>query len=229
MKIDLAQYMKDRYLELSKTSADPGPVVTIARETGCPGKKVAQKLTEALNQRIKQAGKREEWKWVGKEIFVEAAKELELDPEQVENVFKQKRNIIDQILSAQAHKFYKNDRTVLKTMGDVIRSMANDGNVIILGRGGVAITRDIAKSVHIFLEAPLEWRSLIISQKEDWTVEEAKKYAIETDKERNSYRDFYHGKNTDYTWYDARFNCMTLKVDEIVEEILKLMEIKKII
>jgi cytidylate kinase len=229
MRIDLAQYMKDRYQELNKTSPDPGPLVTIARESGCPGKKVAQSLTNALNQRLSQAGKKESWKWVGKEIFVEAAKELELEPEQVENVFKQKRNIFDQILSAQTRKFYKNDRIVLKTMGEVIRSMANDGHVIILGRGGVALTRDIAKSVHIFLEAPLDWRAAIISQKEDWTIEEAKKYAVEIDKERNTYRDFYHGNNTDYTWYDARFNCMTFTVEEVVEEIVKLMEIKKLI
>jgi cytidylate kinase len=227
MKIDLAQYLKDRYLEHSKPSSDPGPVVTLARESGCPGKKVAHLLTNKLNQRFQN--KKDEWKWVGKEIFVEAARELELDPEQVENVFKHKRNIIDQILSAQANKFYKNDRTVLKTMSDVIRSMANDGKVIILGRGGVAITRDMPKSVHIYLEAPLQWRALVISEREHWTLEEAKKYAIETDKERATYRDFYHGKNTDYTWYDARFNCMTLSIEEIVEEIIKLMEIKKLI
>jgi cytidylate kinase len=229
MRIDLLQYLKDRYLERNLESKDPGPVITIARETGCPGKKVAQRLNDILNQKLKTE-KKIEWKWVGKEIFIEAAKELDLEPEAVEQVFKQtNRNIIDQILSAQASKFYKNDKSIRKTIGETIRSMANDGNVIILGRGGVALTRDIKKSFHIYLEAPLEWRASVLSEKEKCTLEEAKKMALITDKRRIEYREYYQGKGTDYTWFDVRFNCMTLSVEEIAESIVTLMEIRKFI
>jgi cytidylate kinase len=229
MKIDLASYLRERYLERDVTSLDPGPVVTIAREAGCPGKKVVQLLNEKLNARFKSEGKKEIWKWVGKEVFAEAAKELDLEPEMIEDVFKHKRNFVDQFLSSQSNRFYKNDRIVRKTIGQVIRSMANDGHVIVLGRGGVAITHDIAKSLHIYLEAPLEWRVSIISEKEGYTVDEARKYAVEIDKQREQYREYYQGKGNDYTWYDVRFNCMTLTVEEIVSDIIKLLELKGII
>jgi cytidylate kinase len=229
MKIDLAAYMKQRFEERNTESKSPGPVVTIAREAGCPGKKIAQLLTEGLNDRLRIAGEPEKWKWIGKEIFIEAAKELDLEPAIIEDVFKHKRNIVDQIISAQASKFYKNDRVVRKTIGEVIRSIANDGHSIVLGRGGVVIAHDIPKSLHVYLEAPLEWRSSIISEKENYTLEEARKYAIETDRQRAQYRDYYHGKHTDYTWYDVKFNCMTLSVTEIVEDIIKLMELKNLI
>ena len=228
MTIDLVQYLKDRYAERNLGSSDPGPVITISRESGCPARKVAQLLSEVLNQRSQKL-KKKDWKWVGKEVFDEAAKELGLELGEVEKVFKEKRNIVDQILSAQSQRFYKNDKRVRKTIGQVIRSMANDGNVIILGRGGVAITRDIPRSLHIFLEAPLEWRASILSEKQNCTLKEAIKIAKETDKRRALYREYYEGKNTDYTWFDAKFNCMTLKVEEIVDAIVKLMEIKKII
>jgi cytidylate kinase len=226
MNIDLVQYMKSRYLEKNSPSHDPGPVVTIAREMGCPGKKVAQLLTEYLNQK---SGKKDDWKWIGKEIFDEAAKELELPVTHVKNVFKTDRGIIDQIVSAQTQKFYKNDLKVRKTIGQVIRAMANDGHVIILGRGGVALTRDISHSLHIFLEAPLQWRVSLISEKQGYNPDEAKKYVQLMDKRRAKYREYYQGKNTDYTWYDIKFNCMTLSAEEIVEAIIKVMEIRKLI
>jgi cytidylate kinase len=228
MKIDLVHYLKDRYQERNDSSSDPGPVITIARQTGCPGKKIAQQLTEILNQRS-QKDQKKMWKWVGKEIFDEAAKELELQPYEVQKVFKEKRNIVDEILSSQSQKFYKSDRTVRKTIRQVIRSMANDGNVIIVGRGGVAITRDIPRSLHIFLEAPLAWRAAIISEKQCCTQAEALKYVKEIDKRRSQYREYYEGKNTDYTWFDMHFNCMTLNADEIVNAIVRMMEIRKLI
>lgn len=227
MKIDLVQYLTDRYHERHVSNSDPGPVITIARQTGCPGKKVAQQLTDILNQRFQKNYK--PWKWVGKEIFDEAAKELELPSDEVQKVFKEKRSIVDEILSSQSQKFYKNDRTVRKTIGQVIRSMANDGNVIIVGRGGVALTRDMQRSLHIYLEAPLQWRAAVISEKQCCTQAEALKYVKEIDKRREQYREYYEGKNTDYTWFDLHFNCMTIKVEEIVETIVKMMEIRKLI
>lgn len=228
MSIDLVSYLKERHQEIDLKSTDPGPVITIAREMGCPGKRVAKLLTEVLNSRIKQCEKKHEWKWVGKEIFDETAKELGVETNQIKQVFEEKRNVLDEILSAQTSKYYKSDKKILNSTGKVIRSMANHGNVIVLGRGGIAFTRDIPKSLHIFLEGPLEWRASLISEKCNLKLAEAKKYAIEIDKKREQYREFFKGKNTDYTWFDVRFNCMTFKVEEIVDAIVKMMEVRKI-
>jgi len=227
MKIDLVQYLKNHYQEQNTPNPDPGPIVTIARQTGCPGKKIAQQLSDALNSRSKKDTKKI-WKWVGKEIFDEAAKELQLEPEEVQKVFKEKRSIIDEIISSQSQKFYKNDRRVRKTIGKIIRSMANEGHIIILGRGGIALTRDITKSLHIYLEAPVEWRAALISEKQCCSQIEALKYIREIDKRRAQYREYYEGTNTDYTKFDLHFNCMTLKTEEIVEVIVKMMELRKL-
>lgn len=229
MSIDLVSYLKDRYKEINLPSSDPGPVITIARETGCPGKTLSRCLTEALNKRCQDANKPTTWKWVGKEIFAEAAKELSLEPNEIKQVFEEKRSVFDEILSAQSRKFYQSDKKIRNTTGKIIRSMANDGNIIVLGRAGIVFTRDIAKSLHIFMEAPLEWRAARMSERHNLTPEDARKLAIEIDKRREQYREYFKGKNTDYTWFDVRFNCMTLKVEEMVDIILKMAEIKKII
>lgn len=229
MKIDLNQYLKERYHEKGIRSSDPGPVITIARETGCPGKNVSRKLTDMLNQRLLALGKKEQWKWVGKEVFVEAAKELGLDPVDVQAIFEENRNVIDEILSSQSQKYYKNDRRVINTIGEVVRSMANDGHVIILGRGGTPLSRDIKRSLHIYLEAPLEWRVSVSFTKHGCTMEEARRYVNETDKRRAKFREHFEGKGNDYTWVDVKFNCMTLSIDEIASSIFNIMEIRNLI
>lgn len=229
MSINLISYLKDRYQEIDLKTADPGPIITIAREMGCPGKCVAKLLTQRLNERKAFSVKKHEWKWVGKEIFAEAAQELNLEPQLIKQVFEEKRGILDEILSSQSYKYYKSDHKILNTTGKIIRSMANHGNVVVVGRGGIAFTRDMVKSLHVFLEAPLEWRASLISEKYKLTVPEAKKYANEIDRKREKYREFFKGKNNDYTWFDLRINCMTSKPEEIVETIIKLAEVRGVI
>lgn len=229
MSINLISYLKDRYGEIDLRAGDPGPIITIAREMGCPGKCVARLLTQAMNERKAFSSKKHEWKWVGKEIFAEAAQELNLEPQIVKQVFEEKRGIFDEILSAQSYKYYKSDNKILNTTGKIIRSMANHGNVVVVGRGGIAFTRDIPKSLHVYLEAPLEWRTARISEKYNLTLPEAKKFAQEIDTRREKYREFFKGKNTDYTWFDIRINCMTSRPEEIVDVIIKMAETRKII
>lgn len=229
MSINLISYLKDRYQEIDLKTTDSGPIITIAREMGCPGKCVARLLSQALNERKAFKIKKHEWTWVGKEIFAEAAHELNLEPQIIKQVFEEKRGILDEILSSQSYKYYKSDNKILNTTGKIIRSMANHGNVVVVGRGGIAFTRDIQKSLHIFLEAPIEWRVARISEKYSLSLPEAKKYAIEIDKRREQYRDFFKGKGTDYTWFDLRFNCMTSKPEEIVDVIIKMAEVRNII
>ena len=140
-----------------------------------------------------------------------------------------KKTFFDDILSSQSSKYYKSDRKIRKTIAGVIRNIASEGNVIIIGRGGVAITREIERSLHIMLEAPLEWRAIRIAQKYCMTEKAAAKYSLEIDKKRKEFRDYFHGKETDYTRFDVIYNCMTLSIDNIAESIISLMQERKFI
>lgn len=229
-KVDLVQYLIERHKELHKPCHEPGPVVTISREMGCAGTLVAQKLVEELNKRFTFKDD-ELWKWVGKEEIQEAsAHALNLPPEEINYVLEaKKKTMMADILQSFSSKYYKSDRAIRKMVKDVIRSIAVKGRVVILGRGGVAITRDIPKSLHINLEAPLEWRTLRISEKMDIDLKAAEEYVLAIDKQRADFRDYFGGVNTDYTRFDISFNSMTLSVDEIVDIIIRTMEIRKFI
>jgi cytidylate kinase len=231
MKIDLLKYMADRYLEDSASIEKAGPVITISRLSGCPAKTVAKLLSEELTCKSIALGRKErEWRYITKEVMYESARELEVAPKQIKYVFDyEQKGVIDNILAAHSNKYYKSDKKIRNTVAHVIRNIACEGNVVIVGRGGVAITRDMPRSLHINLEAPLEWRVLRNAERENISPAEAEKLTLDVDKKRKQFRDYFEGKDTDYTWFDLTFNCMTMKVEEIVKIILKAVEIRKLI
>ncbi|MEZ5069382.1 MAG: cytidylate kinase-like family protein [Bacteroidales bacterium] len=136
---------------------------------------------------------------------------------------------MEDLLLAQSRDYYKSDQKIRTTIAKVIRRFANEGNAIIVGRGGVAITRDIPKSLHIFLEAPLEWRAMRVAEKHDYSLEQARTYAQNIDKKRTVFRDYFQGKGNDYTRFDMKLNCMTLEMNEMIDIILGALKTRQMI
>ncbi len=230
MKIDLSKYLEDWYKEDPAKNIFPGPVITISRELGCPAKLLACQLAERLNKVKSKKAKDQPWRWISKEILDESAKHLNVDCDQIEHVFDYKnRGVLEDILFAQSKDFYKSDLKIRTTIAKVIRNFANQGNAIIVGRGGVAITRDIPLSLHIMLEAPLEWRAVRTATKREITIDKARTYAQSIDKKRMQFRDYYQGKGNDYTRFDLKINCMTFSLEEIVEVIIGAVESRNMI
>ena len=230
MKVDLSKYKKEWYKENPSRDIYPGPVITISRELGCPAKTIASQLSEELNKINSKKAKDHPWRWISKEILSESAKELEVDSDQIEHVFLYKdRNALEDLLFTQAKGYYQSDIKIRTTIAKIIREFASIGNAIIVGRGGVAITRDIPKSLHIMLEAPLEWRAVRAASKYEMTLEQARSYAVSIDKKRKNFRDYYQGKGNDYTRFDIKFNCMTLEIDVIVKIIIESLKTRKLI
>jgi cytidylate kinase len=130
---------------------------------------------------------------------------------------------------AQSKDYYKSDLKIRTTIAKVIRKFANEGNAIIVGRGGVAITRDIPKSLHLYLEAPMEWRALRVAEKHNYTIEQARSYAHNIDKKRTQFRDYFQGKGNDYTRFDLKLNCMTLEIDEMLDIIIGALKTRSMI
>ena len=208
MNINLVKYLSDRVVEDVARKSEPGPVITFSRQYGCPSKLVAARLVDELVRKALSKGKDTRWKYVTKEIMAESARALEVDPEKIKHVFAyEQKGILDNVITAQFNKYYKSDKKIMNTIAKVIRNMASEGNVIIVGRGGVAITRDIPNSLHIMLEAPLEWRAARISENYHVSIHEAKKSAIDIDIKRKQFREYFKGKDTDYTWFDMTLNC----------------------
>ena len=227
-KIDLVKYARDclQKREQNKTSHNPGPVITISRDVGCPAKKIARELTDAINKKRK----RNKWCWVSKEILAESANQLGLHPDEIKYVFDyKKRGIVEEIIAAQSRKYYRSDKKIRKTIGKVTKRIAETGNVIIVGRGGTAIANAIKNSLHIKLIADIEWRAKIVGKRRDMDIDEAIQFTLDYDKKRKKILDYYWGKVSDHSIFDLIYNCSTMSSEEIVTSIIHILERRKIL
>lgn len=229
MKKNLLKYMIDRYNTKNIKHDKKGPVVTISRDYGCAGNIIARRLIEEIESDL-SAGKRDYiWQWINKEILELSAKELDIPAYKIEQLSTSENKGLFSDIITSFGQHYSNDKTVKKTLLNVISSYTDEGHVIIVGRGGVSIARDIKRSIHVSLQAPLNWRVSIVSKKRNMPISEVEKITKDFDHKRKVMRDYYFRKKTDNTIFDIVLNTMTMSEDEIVFTILELMKIRKFI
>ena len=219
-------YFDGRYREsiLRKSPADDGPVITISRLTGCDARQVAAILADNLNHRFGTT----KWRWVDKDIIYAIAKELNTDTQRVENFYKgiELSNISEMIMAFSGG--FVSDLRVKKAIKEVVLSMCKEGYLILVGRGGVSIARNIADSLHIRLVAPFYWRVENVMKKKEMNLETAEKFVIDTDEKRfNLIQSFMDKKplNIDYL-FDATINRKSYSIEEIADLILSMYEKK---
>jgi cytidylate kinase len=209
---------------------DPGPVITVSRAYGCPGKLVGQELVLALNRRLTALHLKHHWKWISKEILEESAKELKLDKFIIkEAAHSNAKGIMTSLIQSLSNKFYPGDDKVKKTIADVIRTFAKDGKVVIVGRGGVALTQDIKNSVHIKLTAPMEWRIQKVCETYNLSPDAATKRILEIDYKRNKLREYYEGKKPDDWVFNLIFNLDKMTVEEVVDTTVNIIEARRLL
>lgn len=219
-------YFDQRHREtsLKKSGPDEGPVITISRLTGCDARQVAEIVVETLNGKA-GSGK---WKWVDKDIIYDIAKELNTNTERVENFYKgiELSNMSEMIMAFSGG--FVSDLRVKKAIKDVVLSICKDGHVVLVGRGGVSIARNIADSLHIRLIAPFYWRVENVMKKKQMDIEKAEEYVVDTDEKRHNLITTFLDKksvNIDYL-FDATINRQSFSIHHIAESIVSLYEKK---
>ena len=203
----------------------PGPVITISREYGCAGRRIARKLTETLTAKNKSLGNSREWRWISKEIIEESARELKLSPSLMQDLSEYKeRTFFENLALFFSDEYYPSDVKIKNTIAKFIYNAAVEGNVVVVGRAGEAITKNFTNSLHIKLMAPLDWRANMVADSEGMTLQEARRTAQEMDHRRASFRNYFEKERPDIDYFDLFFNCSTLSEEEIVETIVILAE-----
>jgi cytidylate kinase len=230
----LAEYMQRRFrnleseqkISLSKPSGLP--FITISRQFGCPSRVVADMLQERLNPR---STAKQQWRVINKEIIENAAKELSLKPQKIKYVFDaQQKTVMDDVISSLDKRHYKSDRKIRKTIREVIENLSGQGHVIIIGRGGVAITNDFPGSFHIRLYAPERWRLKKMMDKEE-NISEAEAYRKMRyiDKKRIDLINHFSGNRFDFNKFDLQINCENFDAEATTNVIIKSMEIRGLV
>ena len=225
----LKLYFEKRYLEQeSMKPAEPGPVVTISREYGCPSKPIAQMLTDSLNRRIQNPSE-SRWKFINKEIVEEAARKMDIKTVEMNYLLSSgEKGLFEDFLTSFSPVYASNIK-IKKVLTDVIRHLALQGRMVFVGRGSVAILRHRENTLHIRLNAPAEVRIEAVAASRNLKTAEAARLLKEMDKKRIELIEFLLGGKFDPCIFDMAFNCHTFTKEEITQAILRIMEIRKMI
>ena len=203
-----------------------GPVITISREVGCNGLVLARLIAERLNKKLTMGS----WSVLSKEIFYESAKELDLDPEKVRQTFKKTdRYIFEEILNAFKDKRYKSEDLIIKTVKEVVRTLAIDGYCIIVGRASHIIASDITNALHLRLTAPLGYRINTIMRNNRLNRNEAIAFIEKVDKERAAFRKALKESNLREEFFDLTINRGSFTNEQVLDLIEFTIEKKGIL
>jgi cytidylate kinase len=210
-------YFDSRYRDsiLNKPVTEDGPVITISRLTGCDARHVAENVVDNLNRKFAT----NKWKWIDKDIIYNIARELNTEPERVENFYKgmELSNLSEMIMAFSGN--FISDLRVKKAIRDVVLAMCKEGHLVLVGRGGVSIAHDIKDALHVRLVAPFYWRVENIMKKKSMQIEAAEEFVVETDEKRfNLIQTFLDKKplTLDYL-FDATINRESFTITETAE------------
>lgn len=213
----------DKFSE--QISGPPGPIITISREVGCNGVKLANKIASRLNKRNMAS----DWKVLSKEVFFQSAKELDLEPEKVRRILKQDKYTFNDILNAFGTRRFKSEKKVVKTVTEVIRTFALDGFCIIVGRAGHFIAQDIKNALHMRFVAPLEYRIKTIIENNHLNREEAIEFIEKVEKERLAFRKSIGNVSCEEDCFDLFINRASFDDEKTIDLIELAIEKKEIL
>lgn len=220
MSIDLVQYLNDRDQKHESGQSTIRPFITISRETGCHSRSIANQLQQEIYRLTAK-----KWPVISKELILDAAKELDINPLQVKHILNtHEKNHLEEILLAFGEHRYKSYQNVQNTLKNFISQVAANGHNIIIGRAGAIITSGMAGGIHVRLMAPLPWRVKSISQQMEISEHEAANFVKETDQKRNKLYMLFSGKELRQDFFDLIVNNQRISDKEIVSLILLSME-----
>ena len=212
------KYISNKYKDVDMLSKSAGPVITISREIGCLAGDVAESLTNKINKKLEKYEVKRNWTWISKEILEKSANELHIKKEDIAHIFDGKaRGLLEDFALSFFKNFYVSDDTIKCTIKYIVRSMAYEGNVIIVGRAGCIITKDISRSMHIKLIAPVSYRNQQLCKTFHLTQNEAKDLIRDIDKKRRAFMKFYSGGKDECCYYDIILNCTKFDHSSLVD------------
>lgn len=228
MKDNLLKFMVDSYERRNIMEAPVQtemPFITISREHGCQGNTLAHMISREL---VKEG---QHWDFVNKEILNETAHQLNLTTDHVQKVAADlDRNAIDEILNSFSVKYYKSDRKVRRTIAKVVETWAEAGKVIIVGRGGAAIGKNMVAGLHIRLRAPIPYRLKTLMDRKGLSREEAFSLLSRVDLKRYKFqRDLAKDPGDINDLFHLTFDCSKVTLDEITKMVMTLLKARGVV
>jgi cytidylate kinase len=195
------------------------PFVTISREAGAGGWALASSLVDLLNRRDRSTPP---WQSFDRALVERVAEDHHISERLIESLEDVSHNWLKDILSALT--VAPSELAVYKRLAQTIRAIAQVGNAVIVGRGGVFVTRDMATGVHVRLVAPLEHQIKNTMSYYDLERDAAVKRVEEVDRNREAFFKRYCRADIPYAdLFTVSFNTAKVSEQRIAEMLLPLI------
>ena len=218
-------------------------VITLSRGLGSGGIAIAQQLAKRLS-----------WKLVDKEVIVKAAQMANVSEEQIvkfdQEQFNQMKVLFSDLAfpvpgSGMMYPFVAagymepywfpasiqnpnivDETKYIQLTKTVIQNLSEDGNVIIVGRGGCVLLKDRKDTLHLRITAPIEERIKRVMETANVNEPDARQMVTQRDKASSDYlKHFYQVNWTDPLLYHLIINTgkiSLLKAEELIMSQLNL-------
>ncbi|MCP4747782.1 MAG: cytidylate kinase-like family protein [Desulfobacteraceae bacterium] len=201
------------------------PVITISRQFGSGGRTLGQKLAGALG-----------YTFADQDIVQKIAELAKVSPGWVESVEKEAGGRFQRIVSKMVSKplvdrilkderGYIDEQIYIDYLVVLIAQIAEEDNVVILGRGSQYILNDMPEAYHILLIDNFENRVRFIMEKYDKTEKEAANVVKVEDRRRfNLYKKIGKQDYDKPELYHLVINMARVSLDQAHDLIVKLIK-----
>ncbi len=201
-------------------------VITIGRQFGSGGREIGRALAQQLDV-----------PFYDRDLIAMASEKSGVHGALLEEVDEKAANAFLQYFGATS--FAAGSRISLPTelsindklffaQADVIKSVAEKGACVIVGRCADYILRERGNCINVFIHAQLGERVKRVAELYDIDIAEAKSTIIKTDKRRASYYSYYTSKDwSDVTSYDIAVNSLKLGVKGCVDIIKRAAQMQE--
>jgi cytidylate kinase len=199
-----------------KPPLEQRPTITISRQFGAEAYPLAEILQDLLQKKTGDS-----WTIFDKSLIEKVSRETALSEHFLTNLGDASK-IFDALLTMLPGMRTHSD--AYKILSHYIIRIALDGNAIIIGRGGAALTQHLSHCFHFRLEAPLEYRIRSIQKRLGITYDEAKSLVIENQKGRERFIESLLNSSIEGTrFYHAVFNSSKSNSLGIARSIMSLV------
>lgn len=191
---------RDLEAEAKRGSKKARPAITISREFGCEAYPMAEYLREMLE---KKSG--EPWVLVDKSLLEQIARDHHLSEKMLQNLGERAR-FLEEILATFSAR-WTTEKEYFRQLCRQLISLANEGNIIFVGRGSSFITQGLKNCYHFRLFASAEFKIKSIVRRLDISRDEAEKLISKKQQQRHKFiRDFLDRDDRDLSVYHLVFN-----------------------
>ncbi len=184
----------------------PYPIITISRQYGSGGRTIGKQLAQELGipfydyEIISMAA---QGSGVAAKVFDEA-----------ENKAKSRLKLTLGRIAGGEYKMSLNDQ-VFHNQSSVIRTIADRGPAVIVGRCADYVLKDYTRTVNIFIQAPQAYRLQEAMRRNNYTQVQAQEFLKTVDKSRATYHNFY----SDNKWGQREFYDLCIDSSRVPLEI----------